>query len=63
MQRVVRTKLVQVRFSEEELAQVHRLAVDADVSISQMLRRLAREEWSRRFGSLETKAAETVVNR
>lgn len=43
-----RTKLVQVRVSERELATLHDLATAADLSVSQLVRRLVREEADRR---------------
>jgi len=42
-----RTKVVTIRVSEGELSALHALAKHLDVTVSQMLRRLARDEFAR----------------
>jgi hypothetical protein len=45
-----REKTAQVRLTAEELRRLHLLASEQDATVSQLIRRLAREEWARLHG-------------
>ena len=56
MRRITRDKIVQIKVTAAELEALHEIALAGDETMSQMLRRLAREERARREGTAKPEA-------
>ena len=56
MRRITREKIVQIKVSAAELEALHAMAADGDETMSQLLRRLTREERARREATAKPEA-------